>query len=134
MKLTRVESREVFPVPKRLHYIICLSKGTADFYMEGREMKDEDIGDSLIQLTNAVNAAEKQIEMLLKIIGEAEIEKDYFEDYLDEFPEEEDYNGKYRVENIKDALFHAMMKKDDKLISKYLNQLNVVTDKQKAHG
>jgi hypothetical protein len=134
MFISRIESRESFPVPKRLHYIIHLGKGTADFFIEGREMKDEEIGDILIQLTNAVNAAEKQIEMLLKTIGEAEIDKEYFEDYLDEYPEEENYKAKYKLEDVKDALFHAMMKKDEKLISKYLNQLSVITEKQKANG
>jgi hypothetical protein len=97
-------------------------------------MKDEEIGDTLIQLINAVNAAEKQIELLLKIVNEAEIDKEYFEDYIDEFPEEENYKAKYRIEDLKDALFHAMMKKDEKLIGKYLNQLSVVEEKQKANG
>lgn len=134
MLLTRIEPREVYPLPKRAHYIIHLSKGTADFYVEGREMKDEEVGDTMIQLINAVNAAEKQIEMLIKIIGEAEVDKEYLEDYVDEFPEEENYKAKYKIEDIKDALFHSMMRKDDKLISKYLNQLSVVTEKQKSNG
>lgn len=134
MFISRIESRESFPVPERLHYIIKLSNGTADFFIEGREMKDEEIGDTLIRLTNAVNAAENQIEMLLKIIREAEVDKEYLDGYLDEYPEEENYIAKYRIENIKDALFHAMMRKNDKLISKYLNELSVVTEKQKSNG
>lgn len=134
MRITRIESRESYPVPKRPHYIIKLSKGEVTFYIEGREMKDDETGDVITQLINAVNAAEKQIEMLLKVIGQAEVDKDYFEDYLDEFPEEENYKGKYKVEDIKDAIFHAMMRKDEKLVSKYLNELGVVTEKQKANG
>jgi hypothetical protein len=132
MNITRIESREAFPVPQRCHYIWKLSEGTITFFVEGRPMNEEkEIGSVLANYIQALNKAENQIELLLKIIKESEVDKDYFDEYLDEFPEEEDYKGRYKIEDIKDSLFHSMMKKDEKLISKYLNQLNVVTEKQK---
>lgn len=129
MKLTRIESREIYQVPKRAHYIMHLGKGTVDFFIEGREMNDDEVGDTLVQLINALNKAEGQIEELIKVISEADPDKDFLEEYLEEYPEEEDYKSKYKIEDIKDALFHAMMRKDEKLIGKYINQLNVVTEK-----
>lgn len=131
MKLTRIESREVYPVPERIHYTIHLSKGTVDFYREGREMKDEEIGDVICRLVNGLNAAEKQIDALFKVILNAEVHKDEFEEYLEDYEQDEDYQFKYKVEDLKDALFHAMMKKDEKLIGKYINQINVLTEKGK---
>lgn len=133
-KLTRVQSREVYPVPERPHYTIKLSKGTVDFYLQGKEMKDEEIGDVITLLINALNAAEKQIDHLHTVIQNADCELDT-SDYLEEYPEEEDYSSKYKIEDVKDALFHAMMKKDEKLVSKYVNQLTVLeTKKEASHG
>lgn len=129
MRLTRVESREVYPVPERVHYIIKLSKGTVDFFLQGKEMKDEQIGDVICRLVNALNAAEKQIDMLFKVIKEAEVHKDFLEEYFDDLPEEEDYKRKYKIEDLKDALFHTMMKKDEKMISAYINQINVLQER-----
>jgi N-methylhydantoinase B/oxoprolinase/acetone carboxylase alpha subunit len=106
---------------------------TITFHLEGRPMKEEEeLGSTLAMYISALNSAEKQIEALIKVINEAEVHKDYLEDYLDEFPEEDNYKAKYKIEDIKDALFHSMMKKDEKKISYYLNQLNVITEKQKA--
>jgi len=133
MKLTRVESRELFPVPTRAHYVWSLKNGTITFFVEGCEMNEEtEIGSVLASYICALNAAEKQIESLLEVIDANEIQDHFSDDYLEEYPEEEDYKSKYKVEDIKDALFHSMMKKDEKMISKYVNQLNVVTDKLKA--
>lgn len=134
MKLTRVQSREVFPVPERPHYIINLMKKTADFYIEGKDMPDDRIGDVIIGLINALNAAEKQIEMLHTVIQNAELDRDWLDDYLDKFPEEEEYTKKYKIENLKDALFHSMMKKDEKLISKYINEINVLQERYSKEG
>lgn len=129
----RVESREVYPVPERTHYTIHLDKGTVDFYLQGREMKDEEIGDVIVRLTNALNAAEKQIDWLFTVIQnlDYQIDPGETEDYLEEYPAEEDYKFKYKVEDVKDALFHAMMKKDEKKISHYVNQLSVLEGKAK---
>lgn len=91
MKLTRIESREVYPVPERIHYTIHLSK----------------------------------------VIQNAEVDHTEFTEYLEDYEQEEDYKFKYKVEDLKDALFHAMMKKDEKLIGKYINQINVLTEKGK---
>jgi hypothetical protein len=130
--ITRIESREVFEVPKRVHYTWNLRGGEITFYVEGRPLDEEkEIGSVLAMYISALNAAEKQIEELIKIIHEADVHKDYLEEYLDEFPEEENYKGKYKIEDIKDALFHSMMKKDEKKISYYLNQLNIVREKMK---
>lgn len=129
MKLTRVESREVYPVPERAHYIIKLSKGTVDFFLQGKEMKDEQIGDVICRLINALNAAEKQIEALFTVIQNAEIDHTEFSEYLEDYPQEEDYTKKYKIEDLKDALFHSMMKKDEKLIGKYINEINVLQER-----
>lgn len=129
MKLTRIESREIYPVPSRAHYIMKLSKRTVDFYLEGREMKDDEIVDTIVQLINALNAAEKQIDALFTVIQNAEVHTDEFQEYLEDYYQEEDYEFKYKVEDLKDALFHSMMRKDEKLISKYINQINVLTEK-----
>jgi hypothetical protein len=130
--ITRIESREVFEVPKRVHYTWNLRGGEITFYVEGRPLDEEkEIGSVLAMYISALNAAEKQIDELIKIIHEADVHKDYLEEYLDEFPEEENYKAKYKIEDIKDALFHSMMKKDEKKISYYLNQLNVIQEKQK---
>lgn len=135
MDITRIESREVFEVPNRVHYIWKLSQNSIDFYVQGRPMDEEkEIGSVLASYIAALNSAENQIQMLLKIIKEAEVHKDYFEEYLDEFPEEENYISKYKIEDIKDALFHYMMKKDEKAIGNYLNKLNVVTEKLNGNG
>jgi len=131
-RLYRVESRESFPVPERVHFTIHMSKGTVDFFKQGRELKDDEIGDVICSLVWALNKAEDQIEKLLKIVSEAEVHKDYFEEYFEDHPEEEDYRRKYKIEDLKDALYHAMMKKDEKMISKRLNELNVVTEKMKV--
>ena len=129
MKITRIESREVFPVPQRVHYIWSLGKGTITFYVEGREMNEEnEIGAVLANYINALNWAEEQIDALRKVIFEAEVHNDDLKEYFEDYGEEEDYASKYKIENIKDALFHAMMKKDEKLIGKYINQLSVVTE------
>lgn len=130
MKLTRVESREIYPVPERAHYIMRLSKGTITFYLEGREMKDDEIGDVMSRLINALNAAETQIDKLFTVIQNAEIDHTEFSEYLEDYEQEEDYAFKYKVEDLKDALFHAMMKKDEKLIGKYINQINVLLEKK----
>lgn len=129
MKLTRVESREVYPVPGRPHYIIKLSKKTVDFYLEGKDMPDDKIGDVICRLVNALNAAEKQIEALFTVIQNAQIDHSEFSEYLDDYAEEEDYKRKYKLEDLKDALFHSMMKKDEKLIGKYINQIHVLESK-----
>jgi hypothetical protein len=130
--ITRIESREVFEVPKRVHYTWNLRGGEITFYVEGRPLDEEkEIGSVLAMYISALNAAEKQIDELIKIIHEADVHKDYLEEYLDEFPEEENYKGKYKIEDIKDALFHSMMKKDEKNISYYLNQLNIIQEKIK---
>lgn len=129
--ITRIESREVFEVPKRVHYVWSLRGGTITFYVEGREMNEEkEIGSVLASYITALNAAEKQIEELIKVIHEADVHKDYLEDYLYEYPEEDNYKARYKIEDLKDALFHSMMKNDEKKISYYLNQINVVTEKQ----
>lgn len=130
MKLTRVESREVYPVPERAHYIIKLGKGTVDFSWKGREMKDDEIGTVICRLINALNAAETQIDKLFTVIQNAEIDHTEFSEYLEDYEQEEDYAFKYKVEDLKDALFHAMMKKDEKLIGKYINQINVLLEKK----
>lgn len=129
MKLTRVQSREVFPVPERPHYIINLGKGTVDFYIEGRDMPDDRIGDVIVGLIRALNEAEKQIEALFTVIKNAEVDHTEFSEYLDDYPQEEDYIKKYKIEDLKDALFHSMMKKDEKLIGKYINEINVLQER-----
>lgn len=134
MKLARIESREVYPVQERPHYTIKLSKGTVDFFLEGKEMDDEKIGDVIIRLVNAVNAAEKQIDFLFTVIQNAEVDKSEFDDYLEEYPADEDYAHKYKIEDLKDVLFHAMMKKDEKKVSHYINQIHVIEAKAANHG
>lgn len=94
-------------------------------------MKDEDIGDVICRLVNALNAAETQIDALFTVIQNAEVDHTEFTEYLEDYEQEEDYKFKYKVEDLKDALFHAMMKKDEKLIGKYINQINVLTEKGK---
>jgi len=133
MKLTRIQSRETFPVPERVHYIWSLRGGQITFYVEGREMNEEkEIGAVLANYIMALNRAEEQIDALHKVIYDAEVHNDDLVEYFEEYPEEEDYASKYKIEDIKDAMLHSMMKKDEKLISKYLNQLNVITDRQDA--
>ena len=94
-------------------------------------MKDDEIGDVICRLVNALNAAEKQIDALFTVIQNAEVDKGEFSEYLEDYEQEEDYKFKYKVEDLKDGLFHAMMKKDEKLIGKYINQINVLTEKGK---
>lgn len=132
MKLTRVQSREVYPVPERPHYIIKLSKGTVDFFVQGKEMEEDEIGDVICRLINALNAAENQIESLFTVIQNAEVDHSEFSEYLEELPEEEDYASRYKIEDLKDALFHSMMKKDEKKIGYYINQINVLQEKVEA--
>lgn len=134
MKLARIESREVYPVPERPHFIIHLGNGTVDFFLNGTEMPHDEIGNVIIKLVNAVNAAEKQIDLLFTVIQNAEIDPDEYVDYSEEYPKDEDYQFKYKVEDLKDALFHAMMRKDEKLIGKYINQINVLTEKKTIEG
>ncbi len=130
MKLTRIESRETFPVPERAHYRMKLGKGGGiTFYLEGREMKFEEMAGILSRYMEALNRAEDQLNALHKVIYEAEVHNDYMEEYLEDYSEEEDYASNYKVEDIKDALFHAMMKKDEKEIGRRLNELNIVTEK-----
>jgi hypothetical protein len=133
IKFTRIQSREIYPVPNRPHYTIRLSKGTVDFYLNGQEMKDEQIGDVIVSLVNGLNAAEKQIELLFTMLQNLDhfFEPGEVSDYFEEYPEEEDYKSKYKIEDSKDALFHAMMKKDEKLVSKYINQITVLESKNK---
>jgi len=131
-KLHRIESREMYPVPDRIHFTIKLSKGCEmKMFRHGRPLKDEELGDVVCSLVYALNAAEDQIEKLLKIVHEAKLNKEYFDEYFEDYPEDEDFKSKYKIENIKDALFHAMMKNDEKMISKRLNELNIVTEKVK---
>lgn len=131
---TRVESRECYPVPERPHYTIKLSKGEVIFHLQGKEMSDEQIGDVIVRLINALNTAEKQIDMFFKMLKESSAVLDSGEslDYLEEYPEEENYTEKYKVEDLKDFLFHAMMRKDEKLIGKYINQINVLESKSEV--
>lgn len=131
MKLTRIESREVFEVPKRLHYIWSLKNGTITFYLEGRELKDDEIGGVLANYIQALNTAETQIEKLKKVISDYFLDRDDLEEYLEDYPEDENFKQKYKIEDLKDALFHSMMKKDEKAISKFLNQINVIEEKSK---
>jgi hypothetical protein len=113
-----------------VHYIWNLKGGEITFYVEGREMREEDeIGSVLANYIMALNRSEEQIAALQKVIKEAEVHNDELTDYFEEYGEEEDYEAKYKVEDVKDALFHAMMKKDEKLIGKYLNQLTVLAEK-----
>jgi hypothetical protein len=130
---TRVESRETYPVPERPHYTIKLSKGEVEFYLNGKEMPDDKIGDVIIQLINALNAAEKQIDHIFTFIQNLDYKADpgECEDYLDEYPEDENYRHKYKIEDLKDAILHSMMKKDEKKISYYVNQLSVLEGKAK---
>jgi hypothetical protein len=128
MKLTRIESREVYPVHERPHYRISLSKRTADFYLGGKDMPDDETGNVIIRLINALNAAEKQIDFLFTVIQNAEVHKDEFDEYLEDYPSEEDYTHKYKLQDLKDALFHAMMRKDEKQISHYINKINIVQE------
>lgn len=134
MKLHRQESREVYPVPERPHYTIKLTKGTVDFFISGQEMKDEQIGDVIVRLVNALNAAEKQLDALFTMIQnlDYEITPGEAHAYLEDYAEDEDFAAKYKIEDLKDSLFHAMMKKDEKSVGRLINQINVVQEKQKV--
>lgn len=56
--ITRIESREVFEVPKRVHYIWKIKGQTIEFFVEGRPMDEEkEIGSVLAMYIAALNAA-----------------------------------------------------------------------------
>jgi hypothetical protein len=132
--ITRVESREVYPASERPHYIMNLRKAEVTFYLLGTEMSDDKTGDVIVQLVNALNAAENQIEKLFKYINTQDkslFERYDIDEYKEEYPEKEDYTAKYKLDDLRDALFHSMMKKDEKKISHYLNRINVIMEKSK---
>jgi hypothetical protein len=134
VELQRIESRERFPVPNRPHYKIHLSKKMAQFFIQGREMDESELGDTIISLITALNAAEDQIEALIKVLREAEIDKSYLDEYLDEYPVVANCEHKYKIEDVKQAIHHAMMRQDEKLLSLCVNKLNVLLAKEVSHG
>lgn len=134
VELQRIESRERFPVPNRPHYVIHLSKKMAQFFIHGREMDESELGDTLVRLIDTLNAAENQIEALVKVLREAEIDRSYLDEYLDEYPVVANCEYKYKTEDLKEAIQHAMMRKDEKKLSFYANQLNVLLAKEVSRG
>lgn len=127
IKLNTIESMESFPLDDRLFMVLNLANGPSlDVYKEGREAKESEIGTALWMYHQALNKAERQIEKLLDLVKNLDPNDYDLEDYLEEYPDSE---TNYKLQEVKACLYIAMAKNQEKLISKYINQLHLLQEK-----
>lgn len=132
IQLNRIDSMEYYPLHDRLFMILKLDKGPSlNIYKEGREARDEEVGTALWMYHQALNNAERQIEKLLDLLKQLDLNDYDLEDYLEEFP---DSNTNYKQQEVKACLYMAMAKNDEKSISKYINQLTLLQEKEVVNG
>ncbi|PRY90610.1 hypothetical protein [Mongoliibacter ruber] len=131
-KLNAIDSLESYPMGDRLFMILRLDQGPSlTIYKEGRDAKDEEIGTALWLYHQALNKAESQIEVLLKMIKELELEEYELEDYLEEFP---DTDSNYRLQELKANLYMSMAREDEKNISRYINEIHLMAEREVSNG
>lgn len=133
LKYKKIASLDQFPRGDRCSMTINLMKGSMAISIHGREAKDEEISGALWRYHEALNSAEAQIDMLLKIIR-SEDPYDELHAYQKAFEEDGDEDIRYKLDEYRSALFNAMHKKDGHKISYYLNLISVIEEKREKQN
>jgi DNA repair exonuclease SbcCD ATPase subunit len=132
-KFNRIHSVDQFPLAKRLHMTLNLVDKKLNTYYMGRDATPEETYTALWQYHQALTHAESQIERLQALLRESRVGGDELEEYLEEF---EDLSPveviDYRIDEIKQDLFFAMMKNNEKKISGLLNQIDLLEARKEA--
>lgn len=133
LKFNRIASSDYFPAGDRLHMTMNIMEKTMVVFVHGREAKDVERNTALWMYQNALTQAERQIISLQHIIREISpgFNDVGIEDYLEQYEDlslEEEFD--YKLEDLKESLFVAMAKNDEKKQGLLLNQISLLEEKK----
>lgn len=133
-KFNHISSMEKYPLDDRLFMILKLTDGPSlELYKDGRDATDKEIGTALWHYHGALNEAEAQIKKMAKLLEELEPAEYESADYLEEYPDKEsDLN--YLMQEAKASLFIAMGKGNESEISRCINRVNLLKEKEVING
>jgi hypothetical protein len=129
-KFNHISSMEQYPLHDRLFMILKLAAGPSlELFKDGRPATDPEIGTALWQYHQALVEAERQIRKMAELLDELNPAEYESEDYLEEFPDNENTLG-YLIQEAQAALFEAMARQDEPKISKWINRVNLLKEKE----